>query len=83
MTKGRVTKRLTFYELEVLKLLRERSDETVSRDELLEKVWGNSSEIETRTIDNFIVRFRKYFEKDSKNPMHFVTKRGVGYSFNA
>src|SRR3954465_296094 len=40
MTKGRTSKRLTFYELEVLKLLRERSDETVSRDELLEKVWG-------------------------------------------
>lgn len=76
-------KKLTSQEANLLLYLFQNKGRIVSRQELLEKVWGNSSEIETRTIDNFIVRFRKYFEKDSKNPMHFVTKRGVGYSFNA
>lgn len=76
-------KKLTSQEANLLLYLFQNKGRIVSRQELLEKVWGNSSEIETRTIDNFIVRFRKYFEKDSKNPMHFMTKRGVGYSFNA
>lgn len=76
-------KKLTSQEANLLLYLFQNEGRIVSRQELLEKVWGNSSEIETRTIDNFIVRFRKYFEKDSKNPKHFITKRGVGYSFNA
>ncbi len=76
-------KKLTSQEANLLLYLFQNKGRIVSRQELLEKVWGNSSEIETRTIDNFIVRFRKYFEKDSKNPKHFMTKRGVGYSFEA
>jgi len=73
--------KLTSQEASLLLFLTQNKNRIISRQELLEKVWGSSSEIETRTIDNFIVRFRKYFEKDSKHPTHFITKRGVGYSF--
>src|SRR4029078_3304559 len=66
MARGRSTKRLTFYELEVLKLLRERADEAVSRDELLEKVWGVQASATNRTVDNFIVKLRRKLEEDQK-----------------
>jgi DNA-binding response OmpR family regulator len=79
MTKGRSSKRLTFYELEVLKLLRERADETVSRDELLEKVWGMQASPTSRTVDNFIVKLRRKLEEDQKNPRHILTVYGLGY----
>ncbi len=79
MTKGRASKRLTFYELEVLKLLRERSEETVSRDELLEKVWGIPGSPTSRTVDNFIVKLRRKLEEDQKNPRHILTVYGLGY----
>ena len=79
MSRGRTSKRLTFYELEVLKLLRERSDETVSRDELLEKVWGIQASPTSRTVDNFIVKLRRKLEEDQKNPRHILTVYGLGY----
>ena len=79
MTKGRATKRLTFYELECLKLLRERADEAVSRDELLEKVWGVQPTATNRTVDNFIVKLRRKLEEDQKNPRHILTVYGLGY----
>jgi DNA-binding response OmpR family regulator len=79
MAKGRTSKRLTFYELEVLKLLRERSDETVSRDELLEKVWGIQASPTSRTVDNFIVKLRRKLEEDQKSPRHILTVYGLGY----
>jgi len=79
MAKGRATKRLTFYELEVLKLLRERRDETVSRDELLEKVWGIQASPTSRTVDNFIVKLRRKLEEDQKSPRHILTVYGLGY----
>jgi DNA-binding response OmpR family regulator len=79
MTKGRVTKRLTFYELEVLKLLREKADEALSRDELLEKVWGIQASPTSRTVDNFIVKLRRKLEEDQKNPRHILTVYGLGY----
>ena len=79
MTKGRASKRLTFYELEVLKLLRERAQEPVSRDELLEKVWGIGSTPANRTVDNFVVKLRRKLEEDQKNPRHIVTVYGFGY----
>jgi DNA-binding response OmpR family regulator len=79
MTKGRVTKRLTFYELEVLKLLREKADEALSRDELLEKVWGVQPSPTNRTVDNFIVKLRRKLEEDQKNPRHILTVYGFGY----
>jgi DNA-binding response OmpR family regulator len=79
MSRGRTSKRLTFFELEVLKLLRERRDETVSRDELLEKVWGIQAAPTSRTVDNFIVKLRRKLEEDQKSPRHILTVYGLGY----
>jgi DNA-binding response OmpR family regulator len=79
MSRGRVTKRMTFYELEVLKLLRERSESPVTREEILEKIWGVGPSPANRTVDNFIVKLRRKLEDDQKNPRHIVTVYGQGY----
>ncbi len=73
--------RLTAQEADFLKYLYENRGRIVTRKELLSEVWGVDSDIETRTIDNFVVRFRKYFEKDPKNPKYFKSVRGKGYMF--
>lgn len=73
--------RLTGREAGLLQLLIEKKNEVVPRDEILEKVWGYSSFPSTRTIDNFILAFRKYFEREPRNPKHFLSVRGVGYRF--
>lgn len=73
---------LTQREAMVLKYLIERKGKIVSRKELLENVWQISSEIETRTIDNFISRLRKYFEPDPNEPVFIKSVRSAGYSFN-
>jgi len=78
---GKQQIKLTPHEGMVLKYLIEHKGEIVSRKELLEKVWQISSTIETRTIDNFIVRLRKYFEPDHRNPIFFKSIRSVGYMF--
>jgi two-component system alkaline phosphatase synthesis response regulator PhoP len=65
----------------LLKLLIQRKGEVVSREEILEKIWGYDVFPSTRTIDNYILAFRKYFEGDSRNPKHFHSVRGVGYRF--
>ena len=75
--KQQITKR----EIELLKLLIDHKNEVVPRDTILEKVWGYETIPSTRTVDNYIVNFRKYFEKDPKNPRHFHSVRGVGYKF--
>jgi two-component system, OmpR family, alkaline phosphatase synthesis response regulator PhoP len=72
---------LTDLEVRMLALLFQKEGETVPRKLLLEQVWGYSSDTETRTLDNFIVRLRKYFEPDPANPVFFQTVRGVGYRF--
>lgn len=72
---------LTKKENALLKLLIERKNEVVSREHILETVWGYDIYPSTRTIDNFIVSFRKYFESDPSNPKHFHSVRGVGYKF--
>ncbi len=72
---------LTKKENTLLKLLIDRKNEVVSREHILETVWGYDIYPSTRTIDNFIVTFRKYFEKDPANPVHFLSVRGVGYKF--
>jgi two-component system, OmpR family, alkaline phosphatase synthesis response regulator PhoP len=72
---------LTKKENLLLKLLIERRNEVVSREHILETVWGYDIYPSTRTIDNFIVTFRKYFEPDPSNPRHFHSVRGVGYRF--
>ena len=72
---------LTKKEAMLLKLLTERRGEVVSRQQILQSVWGYDVYPSTRTIDNFILSFRKYFERDPKNPAHFLSVRGVGYKF--
>ena len=74
-------KLLSQREIMLLRLLMEREGDVVSRQEILEKVWGYDVYPTTRTIDNFIVAFRKYFEPDPKTPRHFHSVRGVGYRF--
>ncbi len=72
---------LTKKEAMLLKLLIDRRNEVVSRQQILQSVWGYDVYPSTRTIDNFILSFRKYFEKDPKNPEYFLSVRGVGYKF--
>jgi len=54
----------------------------VTREKILQAVWGYNVFPTTRTIDNFILNFRKYFEKDQKNPKYFLSIRGMGYKFS-
>ncbi len=72
---------LTKKELMLLKLLIENKNEVVTREKILQAVWGYNVYPTTRTIDNFILNFRKYFEEDSRNPRYFHSARGVGYKF--
>ena len=73
--------KLTKKEAQLLKLLIDRRGEVVSRQQILQFVWGYDVYPSTRTIDNFILSFRKYFEEDPKNPQFFQSVRGVGYRF--
>jgi two-component system alkaline phosphatase synthesis response regulator PhoP len=68
-------------EIELLRLLIQKKNEVVSRDEILDEVWGTDNFPTSRTIDNYILNFRKYFEEDPKNPKFFKSLRGVGYKF--
>lgn len=72
---------ITKREILLLKLLAQRSNEVVSREEILEKIWGEDVSTTSRTIDNYIVAFRKYFEENAKEPKYFHSIRGVGYRF--
>ena len=73
---------LTTKEVLVMKLLVVKKGDVVTREELLEKVWGYDPETETRTVDNFISRLRKYFEKKPQEPRHIITVREKGYQFS-
>ncbi len=75
------TQELTEKEAMILKVLAEKPGEIVSREDLLERVWGYDVFPSTRTVDNFILRLRKRFERDPANPRHFLTVWGVGYRF--
>lgn len=68
-------------EITLLRLLVEHAGQVVSREEILQKVWGYNVFPTTRTVDNFIVAFRKYFEPDPRAPQYFHSVRGVGYKF--
>jgi two-component system alkaline phosphatase synthesis response regulator PhoP len=76
-----VVQELTEKEAMILKVLAESRGEIVSREDLLERVWGYDVFPSTRTVDNFILRLRKRFERDPANPRHFLTVWGVGYRF--
>jgi two-component system, OmpR family, alkaline phosphatase synthesis response regulator PhoP len=71
----------TALEADLLEALTSQPNHVFSRSELLEKVWGYHSEVETRTVDNFIVRLRKYFEEEPDQPRHFLSLRGKGYMY--
>jgi DNA-binding response OmpR family regulator len=79
LTKARRSHPLSFYEVELLKLLYERAEEPVSRDEILDKIWGIDALPSNRTVDNFIVKLRKKLEDDQKEPRHILTVYGFGY----
>ncbi|MCC6289137.1 MAG: response regulator transcription factor [Chitinophagaceae bacterium] len=68
-------------EIMLLKLLVENKNDVVPREKILQSVWGYNVYPTTRTVDNFILSFRKYFEEDSRNPRYFQSIRGVGYKF--
>ncbi|OQY57512.1 MAG: DNA-binding response regulator [Desulfobacteraceae bacterium 4572_88] len=73
--------RLTDQEIKLLKLFIVNRGKPLSRHKLLEIGWGYSGKTTTRTVDNFIVRFRKYFEENPKKPVFFKSLRSVGYVF--
>jgi two-component system alkaline phosphatase synthesis response regulator PhoP len=72
---------LTKKEVMLLKLLIDNKNEVVTREKILQSVWGYNVYPTTRTIDNFILNFRKYFEEDSRNPKYFHSVRSIGYKF--
>jgi len=74
---------LTLMESELLRHLVRNDGRIVSRKEMLEKVWGLREDTDTRAIDNFVVRLRRYIEDDPGHPRHLLTVRGVGYKFVA
>lgn len=77
------TTNLTLMEAELLRYLTDREGQIISRKEILEQVWRVHEDTDTRAIDNFIVRLRRYIEDDPANPQHLLTVRGVGYRFIA
>jgi DNA-binding response OmpR family regulator len=78
---GKKTMQLTLMETELLRYLIRRAGQPVSRKAILEDVWNLREDTDTRAIDNFIVRLRKYIEKEPSEPKHLLTVRGVGYEF--
>jgi two-component system, OmpR family, alkaline phosphatase synthesis response regulator PhoP len=80
---GNYTFPMTQKECMLMKLLIEKEGEVVSRDEILDRVWGYNVYPSTRTVDNFILRLRKYFEKLPKAPKYIHSVRGMGYKFSS
>ena len=78
---GKETVQLTLMESELLRYLVQNAGHPVSRKAILENVWDLQEDTDTRAIDNFIVRLRKYIEDEPSNPRHLVTVRGLGYKF--
>jgi DNA-binding response OmpR family regulator len=76
---GKKPEQLSFYEVELLRYLFERKGQAVSRDELLDKIWGLEANPSNRTIDNFIVKLRKKIERSLDKPEHILTVYGFGY----
>ena len=80
---GQQAFQLTLMETELLRYLIRNSGRPISRKEILEQVWNLKEDTDTRAIDNFIVRLRRYIEKDPTRPKHLLTVRGLGYQFVA
>ena len=77
--RGSHAEQLSFYEIELLRLLHERTGQPVSREEILQKIWGIEGGPSNRTVDNFIVKLRKKIEKSPDKPEHILTVYGFGY----
>jgi len=82
MTSKGLKKLLSKKEIMLLRLLIDRRNSVVSREQILESVWGYDVYPSTRTIDNYILAFRKYFEENPKSPKYFISIRGIGYKFS-
>lgn len=72
---------ITTRELRLLRYFAENAERVISRSELLRQVWNQPAEVQTRTVDQFVLRLRKIIEKDSANPSHLLTVRDAGYRF--
>ena len=81
LTVGDRVLKLTLMEANLLRYLVEHEGKAISRKAMLEQVWGLHEDTDTRAIDNFIVRLRRYIEKEPGKPKHLLTVRGVGYRF--
>jgi DNA-binding response OmpR family regulator len=79
LSRGGKGSQLSFYEVELLRMLHERNGQPVSRDEILLKIWGLESGPSNRTVDNFIVKLRKKVEPKPDRPQHILTVYGYGY----
>jgi DNA-binding response OmpR family regulator len=79
MLRKNKTLTLSFYEVEILRLLHERAGEPVAREEIMEKIWGVSGYGSSRSVDNFMVKLRKKIEDDASSPRHILTIYGTGY----
>lgn len=77
------TTQLTVMEADLLRYLTDHEGQIVSRKDILEQVWRVHEDTDTRAIDNFVVRLRRYIEDDAAHPQHLITVRGVGYRFIA
>ena len=82
VTRGKKEHSLSHYEVELFKLLYANADQPVTRDVILDKVWGTENYPTNRTVDNFIVKLRKKIEEDYRNPRHILTIYGVGYKLS-
>jgi DNA-binding response OmpR family regulator len=82
LQRGSEVESLSFYEVELLRLLHERVGQPVSRDEILNKIWGLEATPTNRTIDNFIVKLRRKIERSPDKPEHILTVYGFGYKLN-
>ena len=82
LQRGSVSESLSFYEVELLRLLHERVGQPVSRDEILNKIWGLEATPSNRTIDNFIVKLRRKIERSPDRPEHILTVYGFGYKLS-
>ena len=80
--RGGIEHSMSHYEVELFKLLYSHVNQPVTRDEILDKVWGTEKFPTNRTVDNFIVKLRKKIEEDYKNPRHILTIYGVGYKLS-
>ena len=83
LRRGGRTLALTLMEANLLRYLVQREGQVVSRKDILEQVWGVHEDTDTRAIDNFVVRLRRYIEDDAATPRHLLTVRSVGYRFVA